>query len=242
MIGKILEVIDPEDLVTAIYNNNPDLVEDILAPVPDHCPLYLIYYDFPLHHIAMFIEIVVADYKNNKAPDDKPFYNNQKIKKLLAQKFAVNYNEEIPFYEYGLNGELDADGEESLRRKVFKRRNLRKLENFETTILDMELYIAARTFNFDRVRLLLEQGAKPDVEVFPDEMTLKDDGEYDDPGSAISDIENEIVNFSNYCDTAFFYNCEPIEFIDDNVRWLATLAANKNMLAVLKPYCRKEIE
>lgn len=242
MINKILEIVDVRKLANAIYNNEPDVVKVILEPVPDHTQLYLTYWGLPLHHIAMFVEIAVAEYKNNDAPNNKPYHDNQKIIKLLSQKFAVNFNEVIPFYEYSLKYDLHTLGEDSIRKDIFAEENIEAIKTFGTTELDMELYIAAMSFNFDKARKLLDEGARPDIEVLPDYVDLGKGRECIDPGTAISDVENEIADLPDFFNPAFYYahKKEPICNLEDNICWLATLAANEKMLALLKPYCKKE--
>lgn len=243
MIKDYLDFVDIMNLANAIYNNDPEQVKAILEPVPDHSPLYYTLYDIPLHHIAMFMEIVVADHTNYKAPHDKPFYKNQEIKKLLAQKFAVNFNEEIPFYDYSIKFKLDLHtmGEESIRKDVFAEDNLEKLKRFDTTELDMELYIAALSFNFDKVKQLLGQGARPDVEVYPEFLDLGSGEECIDPGTAIYEIEQRIVDLPDFFNAVFYDDDkkEPISNINENIDWLASLAANEKMFALLKPYCKR---
>ena len=85
MIKKVLEIVDVRKLANAIYNNKPDVVKGILEPVPDHLSLYLTYLGIPLHHIAMFVEIAVSEHKGYNSPYDKPYHDNQIIKKLLSQ-------------------------------------------------------------------------------------------------------------------------------------------------------------
>ena len=241
MIKKVLEIVDVRKLANAIYNNKPDVVKGILEPVPDHLSLYLTYLGIPLHHIAMFVEIAVSEHKGYNSPYDKPYHDNQIIKKLLSQKFVVDLDEEIPFYDYSLKFDLHTMGEQYIREDVFAENNLETLKRFDTNELDMELYIAALSFNFDKARQLLEKGARPDVEVLPDYINLGSGEECIDPGTAIYDIENEIADLPDFFNAAFYNNDmeEPIDNIEENICWLASLAANEKMYALLKPYCRK---
>ena len=142
MIKKVLEIVDVRKLANAIYNNKPDVVKGILEPVPDHLSLYLTYLGIPLHHIAMFVEIAVSEHKGYNSPYDKPYHDNQIIKKLLSQKFVVDLDEEIPFYDYSLKFDLHTMGEQYIREDVFAENNLETLKRFDTNELDMELFIA----------------------------------------------------------------------------------------------------
>ena len=127
MIKKVLEIVDVRKLANAIYNNKPDVVKGILEPVPDHLSLYLTYLGIPLHHIAMFVEIAVSEHKGYDSPYDKPYHDNQIIKKLLSQKFVVDLDEEIPFYDYSLKFDLHTMGEQYIREDVFAENNLETL-------------------------------------------------------------------------------------------------------------------
>ena len=77
---------------------------------------------------------------------------------------------------------------------------------------------------------------------WPDYVDLGKGRECIDPGTAISDVENEIADLPDFFNPAFYYahKKEPICNLEENICWLATLAANEKMLALLKPYCKKE--
>ena len=227
-------------LANALFNLQPELVEKLLTGFPDGSTIPWCC-GLPVYYITRFIDIALDKlecYTESDRPTiAKAFIKNDAIKEMLINKFGVNFNEPISFYELGKDGyfspwNYEGDG----YNDVFGTEDVTCLKSLGASDLDIELYCEVMKFNFDKVKRLLIQGAKPDAEIWNEDYDFTEE-----PTTAISEIGQEIIGLPHVFDTSYLYDeKEPQKNLDHNLYFLTSLAAHTEMYNLLIPYCKEE--
>ena len=150
---------------------------------------------------------------------------------MLAERFGVDFSEEIPFNDYANAGVFYADREEDTWEDIFLVDDYSALKKLGATDLDIQLYIAVSKFKFGEVLQLLENGAKPDAIIWADEeWSCKDRIGLE--ASYLGTYVYPILFEENDCSGSK-------SDVSDGLCNLIGLAAHHAMYNLLEPYCTK---
>lgn len=225
----------------SLFNLEPGQVEQCLKELPTGCEMptittgldYMVH--IPLHYITACIDLAIGkpeDFTKVESRDaaHRALEKNARIKELLVKHFAIDFSEEIPFHDYANAGIIFADYESDTWEDVLMTQDYEGLKKRGATDKDIQLYVAVSKFQFDVVQHLLDQGAKPDAEIWSDEV-LTCMNRIGVEASFLGTIIHSILLEDD---------CRGSISQDDDLWNLIGLAAHEKMYDLLKPYCKNK--
>ena len=224
----------------SLFNLEPDQVEQCLKELPTGCEMptittgldYMVH--IPLHYITACIDLAIGkpeDFTKVESRDaaHRALEKNARIKELLVKHFAIDFSEEIPFHDYANAGIIFADYEEDIWKDVFMTQDYEGLKKLGATDKDIQLYVAASKFQFNQVQQLLDQGAKPDAEIWSDEVL-----------TCMNRIGVEASFLGTMIHSVLLGESRGSITQEDDLWHLIGLAAHEKMYDLLKPYCKNK--